>query len=180
MKMSSKDELGKFWVLSCVARYAKYLNVCRIGSKAGFRAVRLDVMPLQVFLVAALLTLAALLHNLTDDFSAVVLSFACAAIPSWVVGAFWHSRLCSTGCGTVFSCSSTAFSNLKLLSASFAYPVKHCFGLLRMKFVRARTGTSVGFAPNVCVRANKLDTASSACQNAVSAPFNFSLEFRHG
>lgn len=178
--MPSKDKFGKFWVFRCVANHAQHLNICRVGSKAGFRAVRFNMVALQFLLASALFAFATFLHNLTNYFSAVVFSFACSAIPFWMVGAFWHSRFCTTGCGAVLSCSAIAFSNLKPFAASFAHPVKNCFGLLWMKFVRTRAGASVGFSSNVRVGANKLDTTGGACQNAVSAPFNFSLEFGHG
>jgi hypothetical protein len=178
--MPSKNKFGKFWVFGCVANRAQHLDVCRIGSKAGGRAVRFNVMALQIFLASAFFALATFMNNLADDFAAVAFSLACAAFPIWVVWAFWHGRFCSAFVGTILACAAVAFSNLKLLAARFACAINQGLCFFWVQFVRARTGARVCFAPNVRIWAAELDTAGGTCQNGATATFNFPLEFRHG
>lgn len=182
MKMPGKDELGKFWVLSCVACYAQHLNICRIGSKAGFRTVRFDVVTLQIFLVSALLTLTALLHNLPDNFPAVVFAFACAAVPFGVrsTAHFFTPSNGHASDGAVLACSASAFSYLKLFPALFARTLHHSFWFAGFKFLRAVTRTGGCFPTNVGVWATKNLAASRTCKYSTSATFNFSPEFSHG
>jgi hypothetical protein len=178
--MPSKNKFGKFWVFRCVANHAQHLNVCWISSKAGGRAVRFNVVALQIFLASAFFALATFMNNLADDFSTVVFSFACAAFPVWMIRTFWHGLFCSAFFRAIFASAAVAFSNLKLFAARFARAVNQGLYLFWVQFVRARTGAGVCFAPNVRIWTTELDTANGACQNATTATFNLPLEFRHG
>lgn len=180
--MSSKNELGKFWVLGRVAHYAKHLNVRRISSEAGCGAVRFDMVALQILLCTALLAYAAFLHNLADDFSDVVLSFACAAVPFVVRRAaqFFPSGFCRTGYGAVLACAATSLTNFKLFSTLLAHTLKHSLRLTGFELLGAMSRTSVGFPTNVRVWSAKNVATRGASKRGAATPCNLSLEFGHG
>ena len=146
MNVPSKNKFGKFWVLGCVANYAQHLDICRVSSETGFRAVRFNVVPLQIFFATALLTLTAFLNDKFDCLAAIVLSFACAAFPLWVlVATHLFATSVSRAFGrAVFSGSTASLANLKLLPASLASTLKKCFLFARFNFVRTLFGTGAG------------------------------------
>lgn len=176
--VASKNEFGKFWVLGCVAHYAKHLDVCWISSETGRSTVRFDVVPLQVFLFTALFAFAAFFYHLSNSFAATVSAFACAAVPFMVrfsahsfASCYRHARN-----GAVFPCTTVSLANLKVFFAFFARTLQHGFGFSWPKFLRAVSGASICLSSHMGVRASKLNTASSTGKCYMPTPFNFSLE----
>jgi hypothetical protein len=182
MNAPSKNKFGKLWVFGGVANNAQHLDVCRISSKAGFSAVRFDVVTLQIFFASTFFTLAAFVYDLGYDFAGVVFSFAGAAVPFMMC--FATKLFASSGSrarnGTVLACATSTFSYLKVLTALFARAIQHSFGLVRSKFLRAFSRTCVSFPANMCVWSAKKVAANRTCKYSTSATFNFSLEFSHG
>ena len=178
--MPGENKFGKLRVFGRVAGNAQHLNVCRVGAKARLRTVRFDVVPLQIFFAAALFALVSFANNLTYQFSTVVFSLACAALPIWVVWAFRHSCFSAAFCRTVFTRATAPFAYFKLFFARFADTLQKGLLFARAQFLRAFSRTGVCCSSDVGVGPCKNIFASGTCQSSVPAPFNCSLEFSHG
>jgi hypothetical protein len=177
---TGKYKSGEFRMFTSMAYATQNLNVCRVRSKGGFCAVRLDVMALQVLCCAAFFAVFSFRNNVGNDFSGAVFAIAYAAFPIWVRLSFWHRAILTAKDRTIRAGTSTTFANLKCFSATAACAVNQSFVSFWLKFVRTASRASIGFPPNVGVRSRKLCAASSACQCNMPTALNFPLESRHG
>lgn len=165
-----------------MTKFAQYLNVLWGCSQGWFRAMRPDVMALQIRNAVTFFAFAALSNNFRNNFSNAIRTLACSASPLWMVffSHFSAASFCHTWNRAVFSSPSSAFANLKKNIALFALAINHRFRFARLYFVRTRNRASVCFSSYVCIRSSKIVSAYDASKVGAASVLNCSLEISHG